>query len=51
MRPSVKERWYCPKCGERVALYVRTSVPPLCANKETHSTQTIEMKRDEDILQ
>jgi|688.fasta_scaffold1609747_2 hypothetical protein len=48
MSDKVKTRkatkWTCPSCGESVTVFVEVSCPPICCNKERHSTKRIEMQ-------
>jgi hypothetical protein len=45
MRPSVKERWFCPECDRRLVLFVRASAAPTCQNPDKHSTKIVKMER------
>lgn len=46
-RPSVKERWICPRCKNKLALNVKTSEPPICKNPVAHGATGIKMTRQE----
>jgi len=43
--PKRNERWKCPACKACITLHVRVSEPPMCGNKEVHSTKQVEMIR------
>ena len=43
--PKRNERWKCPACRACITLYVQVSEPPMCGNKEVHSTKQVEMIR------
>ena len=36
--------WRCPRCNQRVTLFVRVAIPPTCNNRSAHSQSTINME-------
>lgn len=36
-------RWQCPECKQKQTFYVKPSVPPTCANPESHPKKPVIM--------
>jgi DNA-directed RNA polymerase subunit RPC12/RpoP len=42
---KTKQEWMCPKCGNRVLLFIKPLMTPNCRNYEKHhSTRYTEMR-------
>ena len=37
-------KWACPECKQKVTLYIKPSVPPTCANPESHPKKIVRME-------
>jgi DNA-directed RNA polymerase subunit RPC12/RpoP len=44
LRSSRGTVWQCPRCNQRVILFVRIEIPPTCSNRAVHSQSTINME-------
>lgn len=42
---KTKSVWKCPKCDNKVTLFVRPSEAPICTNPKAHSTAVIAMEQ------
>jgi DNA-directed RNA polymerase subunit RPC12/RpoP len=43
-----KQAYVCPKCGNRVVVFLTPTAPPSCENYEKHhSTRYVEMLKEE----
>lgn len=43
-RYSLRHRkWVCPRCGQRLQVWVRMSATPLCHNPEQHQRDVVAM--------
>jgi hypothetical protein len=43
--PKRNDIWKCPQCENEITLHVRVSEPPVCRNKNAHSTKSRTMYR------
>jgi len=42
---KVKSQWVCPSCEKSLIVFVDIKYPPVCTNKDRHSTKDIEMQK------
>jgi len=38
--PKRNDTWRCPQCDNKIILHVRVSEPPVCRNKNAHSSKS-----------
>ena len=43
----MKERWNCPKCSNTIVIHVKLDTPPVCHNKQAHTSKPQEMEREQ----
>lgn len=45
----MKETWVCPSCGNQVTIHVQLSEPPICHNKDSHTSKQFQMEKETDV--